>query len=116
VDPTHNPPRNCLVRFASDGKTFDKVIEDLDRLGRAALSPDGKLLAASIELGPERKDLFAPTQIEIWDVETGQRRPRLGGHWNTIDEIAFSDDGKKLATVAHFADVIKIWSLKEAVP
>jgi WD40 repeat protein len=103
----------CLVRFATDGATFETLIADLGRLSTAALSPDGQLLAASVEADSTQKRPWAPTNLEVWKVGTAQQPARLGGHWNQIENIAFSADGKKLATVAHFSDVVKIWSLKD---
>jgi WD40 repeat protein len=52
----------------------------------AALSPDGKVLAAA-----------AGTDVVLWDVATGQERCRLTGHRAPVYAVAFRPDGKVLA-------------------
>jgi WD40 repeat protein/tRNA A-37 threonylcarbamoyl transferase component Bud32 len=53
-----------------------------------APSPDGKTLATA--LGNE---------VILWDAETGEERARLEGHANTVLHVAFSTDGRFLATL-----------------
>jgi WD40 repeat protein/serine/threonine protein kinase len=53
-----------------------------------AYSPDGSLIAAA---GGGRT-------IYVWEVATGQEKYRLGGHPWTVSGLAFSGDGRRLAS------------------
>src|SRR5262249_30507544 len=52
-----------------------------------AYSPDGKLLAAG-----------AFQEVLLWDAQTGAIRRRLTGFADRVVAVAFSHDGKRLAT------------------
>ena len=71
-------------------------------------SPDGKRLAISDgEVGfPHDKTL--ETQIIVWDVKTQAEVARLKGHTNSIYALAFSPDGKTLAS-GSMDQTVKLW-------
>jgi hypothetical protein len=96
-----------LVRFASDGQTFDTLLEDFS--GQAWLSPDRKLLATV----PQVTNGAAVSRIDVWNIERGIHVKQFPGHWNSITSLAFSPDGSKLASAALWADKIKVWPLDD---
>jgi len=100
-----------VVRFSSDGKKWDRLIADLGPDASylsAVLSPDRQLLAV-----PERsRNLHSPEGIQIWDMRSGKKTNRLDGHWNHVGTLAFSPDGKKLASIGLTGGAIKIWRVE----
>jgi WD40 repeat protein/serine/threonine protein kinase len=87
-----------------------RLTDATDKVWRAALSPDGKLLAAGCH----------DKMVRVWNLETGQLIARLEGHSDDIVfQVAFSPDGKHLASRARpFYDggnpdlgELRIWDL-----
>jgi WD40 repeat protein/serine/threonine protein kinase/tetratricopeptide (TPR) repeat protein len=75
-----------------------------------AFSPDGKLLAAgfgakTMLVGGRR----FPTPLKVWEVATRRLIRRLSGHTNYCVSLAFSPDGRLLASGSHDGTAI-IWS------
>jgi eukaryotic-like serine/threonine-protein kinase len=63
-----------------------------------AVSPDGKYLAATVGEPSVRKLGWLAGSVWVWDIETGRRIHRLKGHPNPVWNVAFSPDGKRLAS------------------
>src|SRR5262249_8557811 len=70
-----------------------------------AFSPDGKTLATG---GGE---YFRQGEVKLWDTLSGQERARLPGHKHVVNGLAFSRDGRFLATAAgHQSEgELKLW-------
>jgi WD40 repeat protein len=65
-------------------------------------SEDGKSLAGS----------GISDRVWVWDVETGRQLLELGGHGNEyVASVAFSPDGKLLATTTVTANEARLWEL-----
>jgi len=72
--------------------------------GSGIFSPDGKWLAAP-SFG-----VASGNAIKVWDVTTGQELLTLIGHTDWLSGMAFSPDGKRLASTS-LDGTIRIWSL-----
>lgn len=70
-------------------------------------SPDGKVLATGPSAG-----LMDRTPISLWDVASGERLGALAGPMKGITEIAFSDDGRRLAASGH-DQLVRVWDLPD---
>ena len=70
-------------------------------VGQMAVSPDGSLLAASTR---------DPTP-KVWDAATGREVLKLWGHTGNVFGIAFSPDGKHLATGSPEDNTAKVWDV-----
>jgi WD40 repeat protein len=68
------------------------------------LSPDSQTVAVAHDIEDERG-------IDLWQMATGEKRDiRLGGHESTINSVAFSADGRKLAS-ASFDGATQLWDV-----
>jgi WD40 repeat protein len=71
-------------------------------VARAALSPDGKVLAAG---GGDTRG----GDLRLWDAATGKEIGRLAGYTDSLYALAFSADGKRLATSGQ---TLRVWDLQ----
>jgi hypothetical protein len=70
---------------------------------RAVFSPDGKRLAI-------RGEVNNPGELRVWEAETGKEVLPLKGHTGAVCSVAFSPDGKFLASGSGDG-VVKVWDL-----
>jgi len=73
------------------------LLIDLEGHDAVAFSPEGKILAGSDS-----------NSIKLWHPETGKLLHRLDGHGDKVASIAFSPDGKIIAS-GSFDKTIKFW-------
>src|SRR5262249_38218055 len=64
-----------------------------------ALSPDGALLAQADGTG-----------VRVWDLEVNKELGRLAGHQGAVTALAFSPDGRRLATGSSDTTVL-VWDV-----
>ena len=66
-------------------------------------SPDSKILVATGFV-----ELISNIRMKLWDVETGEEIRTLSGHTELIESLAFSHDGKILAS-GSFDGTVLLW-------
>jgi WD40 repeat protein/energy-coupling factor transporter ATP-binding protein EcfA2 len=108
------------------GHQYSKSSGLLRPINSIALSPDGKTLASSGCGKLEQKVLAGGSTIEtciegeirLWNVSTRQMVGQpLSGHKDEITSVAFSPDGKTLASASGQADgTIRLWDVATRQP
>ncbi len=73
---------------------------------QTVLSPDGKTLAVAYDQSPFQRPGVGPHIVRLWDVATGKEQHELHAHLHYILDMAFSPDGRLLATAGD-----KAWDL-----
>jgi WD40 repeat protein len=92
-----------VVRYAdlATGRAWDFTLFERDILYELRFSPDGALLVGGGSLG----------YIYLWDVKSGKQLARIDAHSDSVFWIAFSEDGRRLATFGG-EGVVKIWGIE----
>ena len=99
--------RTVLLWAAETGQLLRKLEELGTGVSKVAFSPDGQRLAAAgwVRRGGERE---ARGELKIFDVASGERLLAVLGHDGPMWSVAFSPDGKRLAT-GSLDMTVKIW-------
>ena len=90
------------------------TIEHLSEVQAMAVSSDGSLLATGLGF-PEK---HGTASISVWETATGRRIQKLRGYAVFVFSLAFSPDGRFLASVGddRGSRTVTVWDLKTGLP
>jgi WD40 repeat protein len=91
------------LQSGRDRATFQTMMHP-----RVAFTPDGKTLAIGGSVLPGGQ--FVGT-LELWDVTTGKKRPGRRTHGGGIRFLAFTADGRTLASTTLENPAVKLWEV-----
>lgn len=83
----------------------------LEQLKPIAISPDGKLIAASIVGFDTKQNRYVYIRTFVWNVESGEKYFTLEGHKLDVDALVFTPDNRFLAS-GSLDGTIKFWEIK----
>ncbi|MHC4401611.1 MAG: M56 family metallopeptidase [Planctomycetota bacterium] len=110
-DPQPSRTQYLLKEYRLPSKEKVREIELPGSVTQAlAFSADGRLVATGIHIWKR----YQPTRrwISVWDLETGDEVAHVDGYDNQAYRVAFSPDGKRLAST-HNDTTILVWDLEQ---
>jgi WD40 repeat protein len=99
----------------TEGRELLSLSCDTGMVQSVCFSPDGRHLAAASAGGwdaPQRKAV--PPEVRVWDAASGRVARSLLGHTGPVSSVAFSPDGKRLASTAGIE--VKVWDVATGQP
>jgi WD40 repeat protein len=80
-----------------------------------AFSPDGTQVASGDLVALDQAETRFTGEVKLWDARTGKRNTALRGHGNGVVSLAYSPDGKRLASGGVDGTII-VWELASGKP
>jgi len=103
-----------LVSMPS-GRKINSLPGHPDQLNTVAFSPDGGMLATGGGYNDHPAPINPPGDVRLWSVATGALVTTLDGHGGAVSDVAFSPDGKTLAS-ACYDGMIRFWNVANISP
>jgi WD40 repeat protein len=95
------------------GRLVRTLPRQTNEVAAVAFSPDGRYLAsATTNLFNPPAYVREPGEVKLWDADSGREIRALGGHTAGVFDVAFSPDGRYLASAC--ADkIVRIWDMTD---
>ncbi len=107
---TRDPKETELILWdARSGRELQRLEGHQRGVLTVAFSPDGSRIASGT-LGTPKSSESEDGSIRIWDANTGRVLHRLGGRKDRIARLAFSPDGRHLASACDDR-TIEVWNV-----
>lgn len=97
------------------GKEISHSLTHPDRVTHGSFSPDGRYVATACGAGSVRSPFGADSACYIWDANHGRLLAGPLKHEREIHALAFSPDGRLLATGGQ-DNKVRIWHVPDGSP
>src|SRR5262249_54030535 len=104
----YSPDGRRIVSASSDGALPAWDAE----LGQEVRSPAGRVLTQSLALSADGKRIVASVAkaLMVWDADLGTEVCRLNGHTSIVTAVAWSRDGKRIAS-GSWDRTVRVWDV-----
>jgi WD40 repeat protein len=111
-----NRPGEVKVWDLSSGKQVLRLKGHQSQVSTLTFSPDGKHLASASGLYNPKKSSYEKGEIRTWLLTDGKQELLLRGHSTSITGLAYSPDGRQLASAAgnNLGGELILWDLATA--